>query len=248
MTDAALTPATPPPYIHRRGKIMLDIALLICLLLIVPGWQIWRSRTEANRPPESRSTRYRRAILVALALAALLAADWLVARRPIAALGLDWPIARAGLIGLAISIVLLVALAATARLKSQPADPERAAKAEDAASALHPETQGELRLFLLFVPIAGVMWELLYRGFLLWALAPHLGTVGAVVVAAVAYGLAHGVKSARLVAASLASAFAFTIGYALTGSLWWLIVLHVALPLFGLWAVRRREDHQPPRA
>lgn len=220
---------------------MLDIVLIICLLLVVPGWQVWRSRTEANRPPESRTTRYRRAIFGALALAALLAADWLVARRPVAALGLDWPISRAGLIGLAIAAVLLIALAVTARLKRQPADLERTVKAEEAASVLRPETLGELRLFLLFVPIAGVMWELLYRGYLIWALTPALGAIGAVIIAALAYGLAHGFKSVMQLGASLASAFAFTIGYALTHSLWWLIVLHTALPLLGLWLARRRD-------
>jgi membrane protease YdiL (CAAX protease family) len=220
---------------------MLDFLLLPCLLLLVPGWQMWRSRTEASRPPESRSARYHRAILVALALAALLAVDWLVAGRPVAALGLDWPITRAGLIGLAIAALLLIALAATAWLDRRPADPERTAKTDEATAMLRPETPGELRLLLLFLPIAGLMWELLYRGYLLWALTPALGTIGAVIVAALAYGLAHGIKSPGQVGASLASALAFTIGYALTHSLWWLIVLHIGLPLLGLWLARRRE-------
>ncbi|MGN6268586.1 MAG: CPBP family intramembrane glutamic endopeptidase [Sphingomonas sp.] len=224
---------------------MLDILLLICLLLIVPGWQVWRSRTEAGRPPESRSTRYRRAILGALALAALLAADWVVARRPVAALGLDWPIARAGLIGLAIAITLLIAVAATSPGDRRPVDPERAAKAKQAAAMLLPETPGELRLFLLFLALVGVIWELLYRGYLLWALTPTLGTIGAVIIAALAYGLAHGFKSASQFAASLASALAFTIGYALTHSLWWLIALHIGLPLLGLSLARRRLLNTP---
>lgn len=61
----------------------------------------------------------------------------------------------------------------------------------------------------------GIGWELLYRGFLLLALAPWLGTWGAVVLAAVAYGAAQGYKSPGQ----------------LTGSLWWLMLLHVAMPL-----------------
>lgn len=218
---------------------MLDILLLVCLLLVLPGWQMWRSLTEARRPSERRSARYRRATLVALALAALLAADWLVTRRPVAALGLDWPISRSGMIGLAITVVLLFALAATSLLKRQPTDPEQAARADQGAAILQPETPGELRLLLLFLPIAGVVWELLYRGYLLWALTPALGAIGAVTIAALAYGLAHGIKSVGQAGASLASALAFTIGYALTQSLWWLILLHIGLPLLGLWLTRR---------
>lgn len=220
---------------------MLDITLLVCLLLVVPVWQVWRSRTEARRPPESRSARYTRAMLGALALAALLAADWISAHRSVADLGLDWPLSRAGVIGLMIAVALLIALLATSRMTTQPANPERAAKAEHAVALLRPETIGELRLFLLFAAVVGVMWELLYRGYLLWALTPGLGTIGAVIVAALAYGLAHGVKSGSQFAASLGSAFAFTIGYALTHSLWWLIVLHIGLPLLGLWLAHRRK-------
>jgi membrane protease YdiL (CAAX protease family) len=220
---------------------MLDVILLVCLLLVVPVLQVWRSRTETRRPPERRSARYTRAMLGALALAALLAGDWIAGHRSLADLGLDWPISRAGMIGLVIAVALLVALLAASRMAMQPAEPERAAKAEHAAALLRPETVGELRLFLLFVAVVGVMWELLYRGYLLWALTPALGAIGAVIVAALAYGLAHGVKSGSQFAASLGSAFAFTIGYALTHSLWWLIVLHIGLPLPGLWLAHRRK-------
>ena len=63
----------------------------------------------------------------------------------------------------------------------------------------------------------------------------------AVALAAIAYGAGHGYKNAKQFAGSIAAAFAFTIGYALTGSLWWLIVLHAAAPVSMLFAVRKIE-------
>jgi membrane protease YdiL (CAAX protease family) len=71
--------------------------------------------------------------------------------------------------------------------------------------------------------------QLLYRGFLMLVLTP-----GAVILAALAYGAGHGYKSRGQFAGSIVSAFLFTIGYVLTGSLWWLMLLHMGLPLFGL--------------
>ena len=54
-----------------------------------------------------------------------------------------------------------------------------------------------------------------------------------------AYGAAHGYKNPRQFAGSIAASFAFAIGYALTGSLWWLIVLHAAAPVTMLFTVKK---------
>ena len=217
---------------------MIDTVLLVCLIVLLPGYQLWRSRTEAARPPRSRSATYVQALIKPALLVALLAIDWLVAGRPISLLGLDWPLSRGSSIGFAIAFAILIALAATARFQKPSSD--RAMREEGAI--MHPETTEEVWLFVLFAVTLGVAWELLYRGFLLWALEPHIGTVGAIIVAATAYGCAHGYKSAGRFTASIASAFVFTIAYALSRSLWWLMLLHAALPLMGAWLSRSRRQ------
>src|SRR5690625_359177 len=98
---------------------------------------------------------------------------------------------------------------------------------------LLPRTRRELTLFLGFTLLAGCGWELLYRGFLIWFLVPSIGTVGAVCIAAIAYGAAHGYKSRTQFLGSIVSAFAFTIAFVLTGSLWWLMLIHTALGFIG---------------
>ena len=217
---------------------MVDTMLLVFLVVLLPGYQMWRSRTEAARPPRSRSATYVQALIKPALLVALLAFDWLVAGRPISLLGLDWPLSRGGSIGFAIAFAILIALAAIARFRKPSSD--HAVREEGAI--MHPETTEEVWLFVLFAVTLGVAWELLYRGFLLWALEPHISTVGAIIVAATAYGCAHGYKSAGRFTASIASAFVFTIAYALSRSLWWLMLLHAALPLMGAWLSRSRRQ------
>lgn len=74
---------------------------------------------------------------------------------------------------------------------------------------------------------------------MLWALSPWIGTVGAVIVAAIGYGLGHGSKRAGSVGGAVVSSFIFTIAYALTGSLWWLMLLHAGLPIILMLAAGR---------
>jgi membrane protease YdiL (CAAX protease family) len=73
-----------------------------------------------------------------------------------------------------------------------------------------------------------VGWEILYRGFLLWFLSPYIGIAGAICLASFAYGLARGYQGRRQLVGSIASAFAFTVAFAITRSLWWLMLLHAA--------------------
>jgi membrane protease YdiL (CAAX protease family) len=217
---------------------MIAAAILGLLLLIVLPM-----RALLPKPPRSRQRtlpeRYARtsveiaALLAALVLVALLTG--MTARD----LGLGWPPPRAGQIGLALAALILGGVAVAVLLMSPSKSPR-----EKSAMAELPNGRREMRLFLFFGLAAGFGWEVLYRGFLLWWLTPLIGITGAVVAASVAYGLAHGWKSWGQGLGSIASAFLFTIGFAITGSLWWLIAIHSGLPLVALlagWRARRKE-------
>jgi membrane protease YdiL (CAAX protease family) len=143
-------------------------------------------------------------------------------------------------VGLLIAASLIGGLLAATLLLQ----PRRTAREDEAMRQL-PQNREETLAYLAFTPFAGFGWEILYRGFLLWWLVPLVGIIGAVVIASLAYGLAHGWKSRADGIGSILSAFMFTIGYALTGSLWWLIAIHTALPLIGLIAGWRARTGLP---
>lgn len=220
---------------------MLDHILAFLLLVAIPARALWRSRT-ALSSQATKTTGYLTTIGLAGGLLAFLTLDWHLAGRPIQALGLGMPATIPALVGLAITVVILATLGVLVRRKSSKAS----AEAESFRRELVPETPEEVRLFLLFALAVGFGWEVLYRGFLLFYLPPHIGFAAAVVASAVAYGAAHGFKSPGQFAGSIIAAFAFTLGYVLTQNLWWLMLLHAGLPLIGLLAARSdvREDHE----
>lgn len=214
---------------------MLDHLLAVLLLLAVPVRGLWRSRV-IQTSPEPKINRYVATIGMVGVLLSLLIVDWVISGRLATSLGLGAPTSTRALAGLGITSVLIV-LALVVRPKSSSGRKGM----EQARRELLPETSNEVRLFLLLAVAVGFGWEVLYRGFLLFYLQPHIGLAGAVIVAALAYGLAHGFKGWGQFAGSIVAALAFTIGYAETGNLWWLILLHTALPLLGLFASRSRR-------
>jgi membrane protease YdiL (CAAX protease family) len=208
-------------------------ALAFVLLLAVPIEALFRSRSK--RPPRAQATRFRITIAKAyLLLLALLVVAW---ENGISAaeLGIGFRLGTGGWVGLALAGFVVTGLTTAALL----AKTDRAKFRNRQTNELMPEGSVERRLFVVLVPLLGFAWEILFRGYLLWWLVPITGTVAAVPIASVAYGVAHGWSNNRDGFASIGAALAFTTAYALTGSLWWLMIIHSALPLIGYRAYRR---------
>jgi len=218
----------------------LDCTLVVLLIAIIPFVQIRASLR--RRPNRTLVQRYRRTMVVMGAPLALLAADWLLAGRDAAALGLAVPVPLRGEIGLAIALVVLLAVVAWPRPKGRKSDDLRARMKQSGMLISTPE---ELVFFLSLTLFVGCGVELLFRGFLLWAFSPFLGTAVAVVIAALAYGLGHGFANRKQVAGSVLSAFLFTVAYSVSGSLWWLMLIHTGLMLHGGWTGYRLARLQP---
>jgi membrane protease YdiL (CAAX protease family) len=211
---------------------MAELALALYLALIFPAMQVWRSLRPTDGPKRPRPQRYLSSIRqIVLLLAALAVVCWWGGHPP-SALGLGAPagIALLALAAAAVTLLMLYYFGVMRMHKMKPAK-----RAEAIEKVRHeegmPRTPQEMRLFLALVLCIGGGWELLYRGFLRLALTPVIGLWGAVAVAAVAYGAAHGYQNPRQLLGSIGMALLFTIGYVLTDNLWWLMLLHAGLPL-----------------
>ena len=214
---------------------MLSLVLAFYLLVVLPAQQLWKSRHKGEASGKSRRWRYVKSIAaIILPLGALLAYA-LLSGLSAGSLGLDMPVSLPGQWGLVFAALLLAGLGIGSRMWENRLDDKKRADylARIRSNETMPRTRAELQIFILLTLFLGIGWELLYRGFLLLALSPMVGTIGAVILSALAYGLAHGYKNPKQLAGSIISAFAFTIGFVLTGSLWWLMLVHVGLPLFG---------------
>jgi membrane protease YdiL (CAAX protease family) len=225
-----------PSFLHDHT--FLDLALLIYLAIVLPGLQL-RASLRGRKPERTRLRRYAGNSLHIFVLLILLALDWWWTRRPWAGLGVGIPVGTRGVFGLAGDGLLVLGVAIYAWHMSRQ-DPVKLAKqrADLQSTKLFPETRIETAAFLTMMLLVVTGWELLYRGYLIWALTPAAGVAGAVIIASLAYGIGHGFQSWPRLLGSIASAFAFTLAYVLTGSLWWLMIVHIALPLFGLVSYR----------
>lgn len=220
-----------------------DLLFTLYLLIYSPLTNLRRSRSPAPPKPElpPLQSYWRQGRFVVALLGVLMLVCWLGGHN-LHELGLDIPPPRGGLIGLAFAACLLLGLHLIGTLLERKASAEdrigREAKLRELAFSM-PRTGTETVAYLITMVGMTTTWELLYRAYLLLVLTPMTGTPLAVVLAAVSYGVGHGDKNAKQMLGSIAAALAFTIGYAITGSLWWLIVLHAAAPITVLYAARK---------
>jgi len=197
--------------------------------------------------PGARRSFYRRLLVLEWGLAVLALIVWLSAPGVDAgAVGLQWPQQWPGL--LTTGVVLLVlffvvvstlvlrsgALLEAAEPARRPGEGRHAEPSGAATLALLPRTAAERRLFTLVGVTAGVCEEWLYRGFFLAVVAALAGgppTGVLVLVAAVAFGLAHAYQGRAGIVTTGVLGGVMAAVYLDTGSLLLPVVLHVLIDL-----------------
>ncbi|WP_402718856.1 CPBP family intramembrane glutamic endopeptidase [Janthinobacterium rivuli] len=226
---------------------MLNILLTLYLLFVFPALNVWRSlRPKSNklRPLLLRYWSMSWHILVLLSIFGI--GSW-QAGYTLREIGFDLPLSSAGTWGLAFAVMLLCSISLAGRIIERRKAP--LARAENERKLLDssfpwPRTGAETLAFAASMSLTSAGWEILYRGFVLLVLTPSTGLPIAIAASALAYGIGHGYKNPKQLIASIVSAFVFTIAYALTHSLWWLIVIHVGLPLISVPAVLRARQRR----
>jgi membrane protease YdiL (CAAX protease family) len=197
--------------------------------------------------PDARRSFYRRLLVLEWGLAVLALIVWLSAPGVDAGqVGLRWPVQWPGPVtgGVVVLVVLLVLVSTRAlrggALLEAPAAARRRGEGRHAEPPGHatlavlPRTAGERRLFTVVGVTAGVCEEWLYRGFFLAVVAAVAGGLPdgvLVVVAGVAFGLAHAYQGrAGVVTTGLLGGVMAAL-YLSTGSLLLPVLLHAAIDL-----------------
>jgi membrane protease YdiL (CAAX protease family) len=220
----------------------LDLVLLVFVVVVMPILSARAGRVLARARPPSLVPRYWGIIARGLLVSVLVLVDWIWAGRPLPALGLDWPIGFRGQIGFAIGAGLACYYACTLLLRKF--EGERLATMRKRLESLRimPATRGEFALFPFVAIVGSSMEELLFRGFLIWLFAPFAGLWGAAAISSLLFGLGHAYQGVFGVVRTALIGLAFAVGYVLTGSLWWLMLVHMMLNLSGwLFALRLKR-------
>ena len=220
-----------------------DLLFTLYLLVYFPLSSLWRSRHPRPPKPDLPALRsyWRQGRYVLSLLCVFMLVKWLGGHN-LVQLGLGFPSTPRALWGLAAAAFLLVAMHLLGNRMDRKLTPEQRIKQEDKlrdSPFPMPRTQTETLAYLVTMIGMTATWELLFRGYLLLVLTPATGLPLAVALAAISYGAGHGYQNPKQFFGSIVAAFAFTIGYAMTGNLWWLIVLHAAAPVAMMFAARK---------
>jgi len=202
-----------------------------------------------DEPLQARPREYAGTIATQWLIVAAAVALWVRAGRPWAALGLAAP----GGLRLWVSAAVVMLLAAlygaqAAALARSPKARGRVRQAIVRLEALLPHTTSEFRWFLALSLTAGVCEEFLFRGYLVWTLAPWLGWWGAAALGAGCFGLLHAYQGRSGIVRTAIVGAGMALVVALTRSLLPAMALHALIDLgSGLvtWVALREA---PPHA
>ncbi len=196
--------------------------------------------------PGARRSFYGRLLVLEWGLALLALVVWLAAPGvDAAAVGLVWPRSWPGPFTLLlVGLVLVFVVASTRALRGgvlveaaaarRPGEGRHAERPGQATLAVLPRTAEERRLFTVVGLTAGICEEWLYRGFFLAVVAAVAGDLPAwvlVVVAAVAFGLAHAYQGRSGIVLTGVLGGVMAALYVGTGSLLLPVLLHAAIDL-----------------
>jgi membrane protease YdiL (CAAX protease family) len=196
--------------------------------------------------PGARRSFYGRLLVLEWGLALVAFVVWVGASDVgAAAVGLTWPSSWPGpLTGAVVLLVLLFVVASTRALRGgalveaaparRPGEGRHAEPSGHSTLAVLPRTPGERRLFTVVGITAGVCEEWLYRGFFLAvvsAMAGGLPSWALVLVAAVAFGLAHAYQGRAGIVLTGVLGGVMAALYLDTGSLLLPVLLHALIDL-----------------
>ena len=215
--------------------IIVDHLFIFLLFLVQPvyGAHTYRQylqRVKAGKSPDRLSMYRHTAFIQWLALAVLIL-TWHWLDRPYSALGL----VPAGGQGFYAALALVVSFSGflvyywkQAKAMSTK-DKSRQEQGLGALVHILPRTPGQLRGFIKLSFTAGIVEEIVYRGFVIWYLALVMPLWAAVVVSSILFGLGHSYQGPGGALKTGLVGLAFGGLYVLSGSIWLPIIGHALL-------------------
>ncbi len=230
---------------------LVDHIFILLLIVVQPVYGVFEARRfEAKAKaglPLNRVRIYQQTALMEWIFFALLFAAWFTLGRPISDLGFTAVGGPGFWSGTALLILATVLLLYTWREAKRANEPEKAKQVESIGEIVKflPHTIRELHNFFGVSITAGIVEEIIYRGFMLWYLTQVMPIWAAVAVSSVGFGLAHSYQGAKGALRTGVIGLAFGIFYVVTGSIWLPIIAHVlfdALQGAAIYELLRKDD------
>lgn len=195
------------------------------------GFRRLMRRIAAGRPVD-RLQVYRNTMIGHWTLLVVAVLLWWAAGRPGSGLGVYWSGEPIWAIAVAAAFVVFAIVVLLRQLREVGRTGESVSKLRDRLGRLEavvPRTAPELRRFYAVSFTAGIVEEVLWRGYLIWYLSQFWSLGIAALVSTLAFGVAHAYQGWRQVLSITAVGAALTGLYLLTGTIWASIALHIAI-------------------
>ena len=216
---------------------LLDHGLVFIIAIVYPiaGYIGFRRllRRVAAGEKVNRSHLYRQTFISHWILFFIWMAMWANSARPWSAVGLGLDLDLWFAVGVILTILGIVVLIMQHR-QVKAATPEQIAgirKRLGNISIMIPQNGNELARFYGLSITAGIVEEILWRGFLIWYLSQFMPLWAAALLSTLGFGLAHAYQGLAQLPQITAVGAAFAVLYLLSGSIWLPIILHAAVDI-----------------
>lgn len=224
---------------------LFDLGFLMVLFVVQPwyGRRAWLRLQRSIAAGESvdRVVLYAQTMAAQWAAFVLLLGGWWLLERPFVWLGVHGTWGTGFAVVAALGTVTLLALGVVAfRVRGASEDAKRAQREKlGDLKPLVPQDDRDLRVFFGLSLTAGVVEELLYRGFVLWVLFQWMPVWSAIVLSSVAFGLAHSYQGLSGMLRTGAIGLIFALLFVASGSIWLPMLFHALFDM--VMGVQLRE-------
>lgn len=215
----------------------VDHIFILLLFVVQPihgalSYRAYVSRVEAGGP-ENRGKQYRDILVLEWVSFAVVASAWMLLSRPFDLLGFVPPAGSGFWGGIAVLVLVTWYLVYSVQAAKKMSDEEKDKQAQALGTLRYilPQSSSDFRQFAGVSITAGIVEEVLYRGFTFWYLAEFLPIWAVVIVSSVAFGLGHSYQGVGGMIRVTLIGLAFGLFYVWTGSIWLPMIAHVILDI-----------------
>ncbi len=215
----------------------VDHAFVLLLVLAQPihgavTYRRYLRQIESGQPPD-RIKLYRQTLVLEWLALAVLATAWLLLNRPVSYLGFVTPGGIRFYVGTILLALLCGFLAYQWRVATKMTADQRTRQIEALGDLVHmsPRNQREYRQFVGLSITAGIVEEIIYRGFVIWYLSQFMPLWGAVIASSIIFGLGHSYQGVAGMAQTGLAGLGSGALYVFTGSIWLPMIGHALVDL-----------------
>jgi len=235
---------------------LVDHLFVLLLFVVQPihgtlAYERYIARIEAGQSA-NRVRLYLQTLALQWVALAVLGSAWVLLGRPAEDLGFVVPGGNSFLIGAGVVAAMTALLIHNWRSAFRMSDEVRDKQKVSLGKLVHflPQSNRDFQHFVGVSITAGIVEEILYRGFAFWYLTQVMPLWAAIIVSALAFGIGHSYQGIGGVVRVTLLGLAFGVFYVFTGSIWLPMLAHAILDILQgamILEILRDEDSAEPQ-